>query len=106
VVSSPYFPNDLVKGYDNATASVVDNINGIKIRNLRHLVEVLRDCKDTYVQIYFAGHEHENLVFNRADMMAATEDILGDNGVRKQGSDDMMAVWNSAPAAGHTGPSN
>jgi S1-C subfamily serine protease len=98
VVSSPFFPNDLVKGYDNAQASVVDNINGIKIKNLQQLVEVLRDCRDPYIQIYFAGRERENLVFNRAEMSAATDDILGDNGIRSQGSPDMMAVWNAKPA--------
>ncbi|HZZ59440.1 MAG TPA: trypsin-like peptidase domain-containing protein [Opitutaceae bacterium] len=99
VVSSPFFPNDLVKGYDNATAAVVDTINGIHIRNLKHLVEVLRDCKDPYIQIDFAGHEHENLIFDRAEMLASTDDILNDNGVRSQGSPDMMDVWQAKPAA-------
>jgi hypothetical protein len=28
-------------------------------------------------------------------MLAATDDILSDNGVRSQGSPDMLAVWNA-----------
>jgi hypothetical protein len=31
-------------------------------------------------------------------MMAATDEILTDNGVRAQGSADMMAVWQPKPA--------
>jgi hypothetical protein len=38
------------------------------------------------------------LVFPRAAMVAATEEILTDNGVRAQGSPDTMAVWNGKPA--------
>jgi hypothetical protein len=33
------------------------------------------------------------LVFRRAEMVAATEEILTDNGVRAQGSPDLMKVW-------------
>jgi hypothetical protein len=32
-------------------------------------------------------------------MVAATEDILTDNGVRAQGSPDTLAVWQGTPAA-------
>jgi hypothetical protein len=31
-------------------------------------------------------------------MLAATEEILTDNGVRSQGSPDALAVWNAKPA--------
>jgi len=99
VVSSPYFPHDSAKGYDNATASVVASVNEIPIKNLRQLVEVLRDSRDEYLRIEFAGRNHENLVFRRAELAAATDEILNDNGVRSQGSPDLMKVWNAATAA-------
>jgi hypothetical protein len=38
------------------------------------------------------------MIFPRAQMLAATDDILTDNGVRAQGSPDTLAVW-SAKAA-------
>jgi S1-C subfamily serine protease len=93
VVSSPFFPHDSAKGYDNATAAVVGSINGIPIKNLRHLVEVLRDSREEYLRIEFAGRNHENLVFRRADLAAATDEILNDNGVRSQCSPDLTKVW-------------
>jgi hypothetical protein len=72
---------------------VVEKINGIVIKNLEHLVATLRDTKDEFIVIEFAGRKHETLVFPRKEMVAATEEILVDNGVRAQGSADTLAVW-------------
>lgn len=98
VVPSPYFPHKLSKGYSQAQSRVVSAINGIRIKNLEHLVETLRDCKDEFIVIDFAGRKLETLVFPRKEMVAATEEILSDNGVRAQGSPDVMAIWNKGPA--------
>ena len=55
VVSSPFFPHRLSTGYGSPFAEVVKTVNGTAIKNLAHLVEVLRDCKDEFVTIEFAG---------------------------------------------------
>lgn len=74
-------------------------VNGTAIKNLDHLVEVLRDAKDDFLTFEFEGRNMEALVFSRKEMLAATEEILTDNGVRAQGSADTLAVWNAkAPA--------
>jgi S1-C subfamily serine protease len=98
VVSSPFFPHKLVKGYGPSVAHVVRAVNGIAIKNLRHLVELLRDSKDEFLTIEFAGRGTETLVFKRAELAAATEEILADNGVRAQASPDLLEVWNAKPA--------
>ena len=95
VVSSPFLPHKLANNYGNPQARVVASVNGVKIKNLKHLVEVLRDCKDEFIVFEFAGHSGETPVFVRKDLVAATEDILTDNGVRSQGSPDTLAVWNA-----------
>ncbi len=95
VVSSPLFPHKLAQGYSNPLSEVVKSVNGIAIKNLDHLVEVLRDCHDEMISIEFDNRSGEALVFPRAEMAAATEEILTDNGVRSQGSADTMAVWNA-----------
>jgi S1-C subfamily serine protease len=97
VVSSPFLPHMLVEGYANPTGHVVSEVDGIKIRNLRHLVEVLRDAKTEFVTFVFAGQGEETLVFPRKKMLEATDEILGDNGIREQGSADLMEVWKAAP---------
>lgn len=95
VVASPFFPSRLSEGYSNPTAMVVSTVNGVHIRSLAHLVSVLRDLKDESVVFEFDSRSGEALVFPREQMVAATEGILTDNGVRAQGSPDMLAVWQS-----------
>jgi hypothetical protein len=72
----------------------VKNVNGRSIKNLEHLVETLRESKEEFITIEFAGHG-ETLVFPRKEALAATDEILTDNGVRSQGSSDMLAIWNA-----------
>lgn len=93
IVSSPFFPHRLVKGYDNPISRVVHTVNGTRIHNLRHLVEVLRDLPDEFVTFEFVGRGAESIVFAHREMAAATEDILNDNGVRSQGSPELLEVW-------------
>jgi S1-C subfamily serine protease len=97
LISSPFFPHKLANGYGNPTGSVVYSINGTPIKSLKHLVELLRDLKDPFVSIEFSTRGGEALVFERTAIMAATDEILTDNGVRAQGSPDMMEVWQPKP---------
>jgi len=99
VISSPFFPHKLANGYSNPVGSVVYAINGTRIRSLRQLVALLRDLKDAFVTIEFDQRGGEALVFERQAIIAATDEILTDNGVRAQGSPDMLAVWQAKPGA-------
>jgi S1-C subfamily serine protease len=93
IICSPFFPHKLANGYSSPAGSVVYSVNGTHVRSLKHLVALLRDLKDPFVTIEFDQKGNEALVFSRAAMLAATDDILTDNGVRAQGSPDMLAVW-------------
>ncbi len=94
VVSSPFFPHKLVSGYNNRFGSVVESVNGKPVRSLRHLVATLRDLKDELVVLRFDQRYGETMVLPRQAMLEASEAILSDNGIRNQGSQDMMEVWN------------
>jgi S1-C subfamily serine protease len=96
VVSSPFFPHKLSKGYSNPLGQVVKTVNGVRIKNLNHLVEVLRDSKDEFIRFEFDQRNAETLVFPRQQMVAATDEILSDNDLRSQGSPDTMAIWTHA----------
>ncbi|HTY88689.1 MAG TPA: trypsin-like peptidase domain-containing protein [Candidatus Acidoferrum sp.] len=98
VIPSPFFPHKLAKGYSDPFGQVVKTVNGIAIKNLGHLVEVLRDAKGPFIVVAFDSRYNETVVFPRADMLAATDEILTDNGVRSQGSSDTLAIWNAKPA--------
>jgi hypothetical protein len=94
VVSAPFFPHKLSTGYSNRFTSVIYSITKTPVRSLAHLVATLRDLKDDLVVIHFDQRAGETIVFPRKEMLAATESILSDNGIRLQGSTDMMDVWN------------
>ncbi|MBS0375813.1 MAG: trypsin-like peptidase domain-containing protein [Proteobacteria bacterium] len=93
IVASPLFPHPIAKGYGSHAGVVLTAVNGQPIRSLRHLVGVLRDLKDELVVFEFAGRGGEALVFPRKDMVAATEAVLTDNGIREQASAELLAVW-------------
>jgi S1-C subfamily serine protease len=97
-VSSPFLPHRLAKGYGTPAFKVVESVNGTRIKNLAHLVTVLRDAKDEFIVVEFATHTAETMIFPRAETLAATEEILNDNGIRAQGSPELMTLWNTKPA--------
>jgi S1-C subfamily serine protease len=98
VISSPFFPHKLAQGYSSPRAEVVKTVNGIPVKNLTHLVEILRDAKDEFITIECYNRYGETMVFPQAEMLAATDGILTDNGVRSQGSPDTLAIWNAKPS--------
>jgi S1-C subfamily serine protease len=93
IVSSPMFPHRLGKGYDDPFTKIVKEVNGIRIKNLRHFVEVLRDSKEKFTRISFDDNRSETIVFDHQEALKATDEILSDNGIREQASDDLSAVW-------------
>lgn len=96
VVPCPFFPHRLSKGYGNPAWQTLKTVNHQPVKNLAHLVETLRDSKDEFVTFEFDTRTSgESLVFPRAEMVSATENILNDNGVRAQGSADVMTIWNA-----------
>ncbi len=94
VVSSPFFPHKLVSGYSNRFGAVIASVNKVPVRSLAHMVALLRDAKDDMIVIHFDQRGGENMVVRRKEMVDATESILSDNGIRMQGTKDMMDIWN------------
>ncbi len=100
VVAAPMFPHRIAKGYDDPVGRVVQEVNGVRVKNLRHLVETLRDCTDEYLTIRFADGWGEVLVFDRREMDRATAEVLEDNGIAasRRGSEELLQVWKQKPA--------
>jgi S1-C subfamily serine protease len=88
------FPHRIAKGYDRTTFGVVTRVNGAAVRNLNHVVELLRDASGEFVTIELAGH-YETLVFRRTELIGSTEEILTTEGIRRQGSEDVMKIWDA-----------
>jgi hypothetical protein len=96
VVASPIFPHRITNGYDDANRAVLSEINGVKVMNLRHVVEIVRDSQDPQVVLKFAPSgvlTHETMVFRRDELLNATNKILEENGIRYPYSADLRSVW-------------
>lgn len=93
IVPCPLFAHPLASGYSHPTMNVVKAVNGVRVKNLRHLVETVRDSSEEFITVEFAGRITETLVFHRKAMIDATEEILEESGIRKPASPDILAVW-------------
>jgi S1-C subfamily serine protease len=105
IVSSPMFPHRITQGYDDPNRAVLSEVNGQQVKNLRHLVEILRDSREDQISFKFANSgvlTHETMVFNRADLLEATAKILEENGIRYPYSQDLRTLWESPGTSGPT----
>ncbi len=84
VVTSPMFPHKIGKGYDNPFTKVVKSVNGTRVKNMRHFVALLRDTKEKFTTLSFDDRASETIVFNHKEALAATDDVLSDNGIRQR----------------------
>ncbi|WP_257571940.1 S1C family serine protease [Janthinobacterium sp. UMAB-60] len=99
VIAAPFFPHKLMNGYSTRFFSVVDSVNGVRVRSLAHLVTLLRDQTDELLTFRFQQRDAEMVVVPRKDMLAATESVLTDNGIRSEASADMLKIWNAKTPA-------
>jgi hypothetical protein len=98
ILAHPMFTHKISTGYKSPYADAVDKVNGVHIRNLKHLVETLRDATGEFVEFAFLGRYNELLVFKRKEVLDATEEILSDNGIRQQYSANVAPIWNQGNA--------
>jgi S1-C subfamily serine protease len=95
VVTAPLLAHPITRGYDEVFGYVVKDVDGVSIKNLRHLVEVLRDGKGEYLTFRFHGEMAQMLVFSRKAIEDATSELMIENGIPRRGSEELMTLWNS-----------
>jgi S1-C subfamily serine protease len=96
VVASPMFPHRITKGYNDTERLVVSEVNGHQVKNLGHLVQLLRDNSESRITLKFARptrRRHETIVFNRTELLESTTKILEENGIRYPYSPDLRPIW-------------
>ncbi len=94
VVVGPFnlFPHKIAKGYEVRGFPVLIAVNGVKIKSLRHLIQVVRDSTDEYLTFEW-DEGTESVVFKREDLVKSTGEILDDNGIRYPMSEDVRDLW-------------
>ncbi len=81
VVTAPLLRTRMTKGYADPFGQVLSEVNGTKVKNLAHLVELVGACQDEYLTFRFAEDYSETLVFRRKAMLDATEALMRENGI-------------------------
>ncbi len=95
VVVTRAFPHKSLRGYRNPSGQVVSTVNGTKIKNLDHFVKTLRNQKSRFVEFEFAERHTAKLVFDRKSILAASDQILIDNGIpRRAAPTSLLEIWN------------
>lgn len=87
--------HSIVRGYDEAEIGLVlSKLNGEKIENLAHLVKAIRALEEEFALFEFADEVAERtLVFNRTELLAATEEVMRRNSIRSPVSDNLRDLW-------------
>jgi hypothetical protein len=94
IVAHPMLSHKIGKGYNDTYTNSVAEVNGVRVKNLKHLVEIIRDATGEHIEFTFQGNDTDMIVFNRTEAIAATEEILDDNSIRQQCSSDIAPIWN------------
>lgn len=71
----------------------VQSINDQPVNNLQQLVEILRDADGEFVDIRFFDTIGDQITLDRQAALDATEALLEDNGILRQGSRELLEVW-------------
>lgn len=93
ILCSDFLPHPITKGYEVAYRPAVKKVNGVEITSLTHMIETIRDADEDFLTFEFHDKNQETLVFDRAELIEATEEILDDNSIRRQGSRRFMDAW-------------
>ena len=98
VVTAPMMTHKVTQGYDEHFGQLIKDVDGVPVRNLLHLVELLRDARGEFVTLRFHGAVGaETMVFRRKELDESTAELMADNGIPKRGTEDAMAVWDRKP---------
>ena len=91
VVISFCFADKGVEGYIGCDESLVRKVNGVKVRNLRHLVEIVDKCHDGFVRFDVDRNTEwdAKIVVDAKEMREATARVMKRNQIPSDRSEDL-----------------
>lgn len=95
IVGPRLFTHASSEGYQGTGLGVVETIDGTEVKSLTHAAELLQTGSGDYVNIELKGCATRLLTFRRDEIADATEEILEDEGIRSQFSDDLEDVFDN-----------
>jgi len=95
VVLSQVLAADINIGYEEVCNTAVNKFNGVLVRNLRHLVELVEACDDEYMR--FELDYNTLLALTTTAARAATPAILETHSIPQRASADLEDALRGAP---------
>ena len=93
VLSCPILPHRITKGYSITPLSVVTHVNDRPVRNLRHLIEVIRENREDFLVLRFEEDHEEKVVLQPALVEKFMPEILANNNIPAACSSDLRDAW-------------
>jgi len=87
VVLSSVFPDKINIGYQKYAYNIIEKINDINIKNLKHFVNIIDNCEDKYIRLEF--EDGDLVVLNTKEAALINPKILKRYKVPKDRSDDL-----------------
>merc|ERR1712139_159016 len=94
LVLTQVLAHELTMGYDRLENMLLLNINGTKVKHLRHVVELVENCEGEYLR--FGLQTNHTIVLKTQAAKKATADVLDRHGIPSDRSRDLMAAAESA----------
>jgi S1-C subfamily serine protease len=93
VLTCPILPHKLTKGYSVLPLSVVTHVNGTPVRNLRQMIQVIKDNTEEFIVFRFEDEMDESVVLDPKLVAESQNDILQNNNIPAPCSEDLRDLW-------------
>lgn len=93
LVNEP-FPHPILRGHEDLEImSVLDKVDGVKVKNLAHAYELIKAKKEGMIEFEFVDKHMDRFVtLDAAALAAATDEILDRHSIRKPVSAGLLAI--------------
>lgn len=95
IVPAPLLSHRVSKGIAVAPNAVLAKVNDVPIKNIKHLVETLRNLDSEFVEFEFAEEGSDLICFDRKKLLAAMPEIMEENSILAPASPDLLPIWNA-----------
>ncbi|UCG33143.1 MAG: trypsin-like peptidase domain-containing protein [Phycisphaerales bacterium] len=93
VLTCPILPHKLTKGYGVLPLSVVTHVNDMPVRNLRQMIQAIKDNTEEFIVFRFEEEMDESVVLDPKLVAQYQNGILRNNNIPAPCSEDLRDLW-------------
>jgi len=93
VLCCPILPHKITKGYGVSPLSVITHVNDKPVKSLRHLIGLIKENKEPFIIFRFEEDNEEKIVLEPKLVDKFGDEILRNNNIPSDRSEDLKDVW-------------